>query len=120
MSDAQLVRYKAAKRKAKVNKVKFGGETYDVSDIGANAFNTAAGHKVTSIKLGESVTQIGRHAFFKTTSLKKLDLNSATDLIYYFEQPAEASEIFNKAFSKCGKMAEIPQSKSVNTMIRRK
>lgn len=67
-----LVKYGAAKKKVTIDKVKYGGYSYEVSCIGKNAFNTAAGKKVKSITVKSQIKKIAAYAFAGTKSLKAL------------------------------------------------
>lgn len=103
-SEVKLVSYGSKKTKANASTTKFGGYKYRVSAIGANAFNTKAGHKVTSVTLGSSVEGIGKHAFYKTSKLKTLNMRSAWSLFGYNSSSKWTTKgVAKGALSKCGK-----------------
>lgn len=103
-TEIKLVSYGSSKTKVSVNNVKFGGYEYRVSAISANAFNTKAGHKVSSITLGSSIKSIGKHAFYKTAKLKTLNMRFPMYLFKYNSSSKwTTSGIAKGALSKCGK-----------------
>lgn len=103
-SGVKLVSYGSKKTKANASTAKFGGYKYRVSAISANAFNTKAGHKVTSVTLGSSVESIGKHAFYKASKLKTLNMRSAWYLFGYNSSSKWTTKgIAKGALSKCGK-----------------
>jgi len=109
--DVKLMQYNGKAKKVKVNKVSFGGYNYEVGGIGAGAFNTKAGKKVTSIALNSYITEIGAKAFANTKALKKLTfkymgwMKRVYDAKYNLKKVKvdSASVIAKKAFTKCGK-----------------
>lgn len=63
-----------------------------------------SGHKVSSITLGSSVESIGKHAFYKTSKLKTLNMRSAYSLFgYNSSSKVKTQGIAKGALSKCGK-----------------
>lgn len=104
LSRVKLVSYGSSKTKANASTAKFGGYKYRISAISANAFNTKAGHKVSSITLGSSVESIGKHAFYKTSKLKTLNMRSSFRLFGYNSSSKWSTKgIAKGALSKCGK-----------------
>ena len=106
-----LVKYNAASKKPKINKATYGGYAYEVGGIGANAFNTAAGKKVTSITINSYITQIGKNAFANTKALKTLTFKSTTGIkrVYDSKYNLKSVKVYpdctvaKKAFAKAGK-----------------
>ena len=79
--------------------VAYGGRTYKVTEIGANAFK---GHsKLTKITIPKYVTKIGKKAFYNCKKLKKVTIKS-TNL----------KSVGSSAFKKVKKNATIKVSKS--------
>lgn len=105
-----LVKYNAKSKKPKVNKAKYGGYAYEVGGIGAGAFNTAAGKKVTSITINSNISQIGKNAFANTKALKTL-MFKYTAWIKRVESGSRLKSlkvssgctVAKKAFAKAGK-----------------
>lgn len=56
--------------------VTFGGRVYNVTAIQAKAFKDNT--NLTSVTIGRNVSSIGRYAFHRCTSLKKIVINSRT------------------------------------------
>lgn len=84
-------------KKANLNTVSYAG-TYRVRGIGANAFNTAKGKKVTKITLGMLVSSIGKNAFKNTKKLTNLNIKD-----WYAQLLYGNLSISKKAFKGCGK-----------------
>ena len=105
---AKLVKYNGGKT-ATINKVKYGKATYKIAGIGAGAFNTSAGKKVTSIAIKSKLSRIESKAFYGTKSLKTLKIRKP----YFIKQNGKGSSlklkvrsgcsVSKKAFTKCGK-----------------
>ena len=109
--NVRLVKYGAKAKKAKVEKVTYGGYAYEVGAIGANAFNNSAGRKVTSITVNSYLYEIGANAFANTKALKTLAFKSTGWIKRVYDKKynlkslkvnADCS-IAKKAFSKAGK-----------------
>ncbi|MBR0405243.1 MAG: leucine-rich repeat protein [Eggerthellaceae bacterium] len=108
---ARLLKYNAKSKKAKINKATYGKYAYEVAGIGANAFNTAAGKKVTSITINSYLTEIGAKAFYNTKALKTLTLKSTGWMQRLYDKKynlkkvkvAKDCSVARKAFSKAGK-----------------
>lgn len=96
--DAALKKY-GGKKKAKIDEVSFGGQSYTIRGIAAKAFKTKKGAKVKSITVSNHVDTVGKLAFAGTKKLTKLDLSDA----YYLTGTGSGSVINKKAFAKCGK-----------------
>ncbi len=95
-----LQKYGSSKKKVKINTVKYGSASYNVSAVAAKAFKNKKGSKVTSLTIGYNVEKIGKKAFYGMKKLKTLNLRSA----YGFSlEKGKAKHIGSKAFSKCGK-----------------
>lgn len=107
--NVSLTSYGSSKTKATFNTVKYGGRTYDITVVGGEAFNTSRGKKLKKITFKQSLTKIGKKAFYKTSSLTKLDLR--LDLIEVWssgkvtglEPNIESCSVAKSAFKKCGK-----------------
>ena len=108
--EATLTRYGSSKKSVTLNKVSFGGSTFEVRGIGANAFNTKQGRKLTSIVCKLRLKAIGKNAFTNTTSLAKLTLCLNLEPVWKKDKPRSLKAYYtggcsvNKtAFKKCGK-----------------
>ena len=66
-----LSKYTASKKTAKVDTVKFGGRTFEVSSIDAKAFK---GAKATKVVLNTQVKAVSPKAFYKCASLKSVQV----------------------------------------------
>ena len=75
-----LVTYGSKSTTPTINTVRYKGVTFEVETIGAGAFNTARGHRVTSVKIGRHVDRIKSHAFAGCKKLKTLNMR-ASDII---------------------------------------
>lgn len=72
-----LVTYGSTNTKPTINTVRHKGVTFEVETIGAGAFNTARGHRVTSVKIGKHVDRIKSHAFAGCKKLKTLNMRTS-------------------------------------------
>ncbi|MDO4806816.1 MAG: hypothetical protein Q4A07_06170 [Coriobacteriales bacterium] len=95
--EAVLVTYGSSNTTPTVNKVTYKGKTFDVEGIGAGAFNTKQGHKVTSIKVGRNVDRIGKRAFKGCKKLATLNLRAADVVDLEYEHGAWVVDDLNIA-----------------------
>ena len=79
--------------------VTYNGKTYNVTDIGDNAFNGCI--NLTSVTLPNSIKKIGIHAFHGCTKLTFINIPDSVTTI-------------GKAFTLCSKLNEIKIGKSVS------
>lgn len=96
--------------------------TYDVIQIGADAFAEAGG--ITSIKLPDTITYIGEAAFRNCSSLRSINIpdgvkaiekgtfNGCSSLLS-IDLPKGISYIGNDAFADCGKLTGINLPKEI-------
>ena len=105
LSEVTLVKYGSKNKKPKINKVKYKGETFEVDNIGKNAFNNRAGHKVTVVTLGRNVDDIRAKAFYGCKKLKRINMG-ASDVIEIEKKNGvfviDDIDIGKKAFAKAG------------------
>ena len=74
LGEVKLVKYGSTNKAPKVNTVKHEGKTYEVEEVGKNAFNNKRGHRVTSVTLGRYVDEIESKAFYGCSKLKVLNV----------------------------------------------
>ena len=114
--EVTLVRYGSSKKAPSFNVVKHDGKSYEVEEIGKNAFNNAKGRKITSVKLGKHVDEVKAKAFYGCSKLKLIDI-SKSDIVdidrskktgeYYLDDLDVGKQAFSKAGAstvkvKCG------------------
>ena len=105
LSEVTLVKYGSKNKKPKINTVKHNGETFRVENIGKNAFNNKAGHKVTAVTLGRNVDDIGVKAFYGCKKLKSINMRKADVIDIEKERGSyviDDIDIGKKAFAKAG------------------
>ena len=103
--EAVLVRYGSANKTPTVNTVRYRGIVFEVEDIARNAFNNAAGHKITKLTLGRNVDEIGARAFYGCKKLKYIDMSACECIDLDFEHGRyiiDDLDIGKNAFKKCG------------------
>ena len=105
LTGVTLVKYGSKNKKPKINTVKYKGETFEVDDIGKNAFNNKAGHKVMTVTLGRNVDDIRAKAFYGCKKLKRINMG-ASDVIEIEKKNGvfviDDIDIGKKAFAKAG------------------
>lgn len=107
LDEAMLVSYGSTNKAPKINTVRYQGRTFEVDTIGANAFNNARGHQITSVTLGRNVDAIGPKAFYGCKKLAKVNMRSC-DVIdidrgwqgYYLDDMDIRSAAFKNAGTK--------------------
>ena len=77
---------------------------YPVTTIGADAFNNAQGHLLTSVTIPNSVTSIGTSAFH--------DCNGLTSVTI----PNSVTSIGNQAYYACGRLTSVTIGNSVTSI----
>ena len=95
-NEATLKSYGSSQKKPLVDNVTFGGRTYAIVGIAANAFNTKKGRQVTAVGLSMRVESIGAKAFYGTSKLTYLRVDRSA---------SNSWDLNKKAFTKCGKGA---------------
>ena len=109
-NDVSIQQYGAKSTTPVFEKVRFGGRGYDVKGVCSNAFNTAAGKKVTKIRFNNSLRNIGAKAFAGAKSLSKLEIYCFS-LDYKYDGRGQLksakwsrdSKVAKKAFANCGR-----------------
>ena len=105
LSEVILVKYGSKNKKPTINTVKYNGEKFEVDEIGKNAFNNKAGHKLKAITLGRNVDDIDAKAFYGCKKLKCIDMRKA-DVIEIEKEHGryvvDEIDIGKKAFAKAG------------------
>ena len=71
---ARLIQYGSSKTTVSFGKIKLAGIVYEVRSVGANAFNTSQGKKVTSLNFANNLNYVGANAFKGTAALTTLRL----------------------------------------------
>lgn len=105
LDEVALVKYGSSDKTPSINTVKYDGEKYEVNTIGKNAFNNSKGHKITSIKLGTAVDEIGAKAFYGCKKLKVIDMRKCEAIDVEMksgEYVIEDIDVGAKAFAKAG------------------
>ena len=110
-SSVKLVKFGKNVKKATINEVSYGKRSYSILSIGAGAFNTAAGHKLTTIIFAINTDEIGANAFANTKALTTLRFNDPSWIQLVMSangkpkkvKVSSGSTISTKAFAKCGK-----------------